>query len=302
MPAVATRIPGSLAPAEPKDLLRESFANAELLGQERTLQVRVFRAEQAPTLLSEVGRLREVTFRSNGEGTGFALALDPLDDVYVHLVVWDQETSEVVAGLRLGILANLLQADGTGSSTGESFAFAPSLTQRLREGIELGRAFVVPSYPRQREPMALLWKGLGVLLDRVRPCRLLLGRVPIPPTYSPAARKEIASFLLSGPHRSPWADEVKARVPFEISPRPAPDLAELERRVFALEGRRPPLLVIEYCRLGMRGLAAAKDLGVRGRVHVLCVTDLRETPVETLREFLGADAANRFLSRQAATG
>jgi hypothetical protein len=67
------------------------------------------RAAQIPSVLNELGRLREITFRATGEGTGKSLDIDRFDEHYIHLFVWNRPRSEIVGAYRLGPTDQILQ-------------------------------------------------------------------------------------------------------------------------------------------------------------------------------------------------
>ena len=136
--------------AAPQDPARMA-AEVALLPQEQRLlhsgdlDVLWFRAEQAPALLQEIGRLRELTFRQVGEGTGRASDLDHFDADYLHLCLWNREKMELVGAYRIGRVTELVAARGRdGLYTATLFNFRPELLERLDNALELGRSFIRP--------------------------------------------------------------------------------------------------------------------------------------------------------------
>ena len=85
---------------------------AQELVRHGAFSVHVARAAQIPNLLREIGRLREITFREAGEGTGRALDLDLFDDYYRHLFLWHRENREVAGAYRLGLTDRIMAAYG----------------------------------------------------------------------------------------------------------------------------------------------------------------------------------------------
>lgn len=123
----AYRKPVRLTRVRPANILKALAAPiaAELLADEiarlgddqrlvssNNLEVWVAQAEQIPWLLQEIGRLREVTFRQVGEGTGRSVDLDLYDSYYLHLFVWDRAHHCVVGGYRLGQADRILSSYG----------------------------------------------------------------------------------------------------------------------------------------------------------------------------------------------
>lgn len=273
-----------------------------LLLADRGFRVLWFRADQAPALLRELGRERERTFRQVGEGTGHPLDLDRWDETYHHLVLWDDARDVVAGAYRLGPVAELAPSgDPAALYTRSCFSYTHALVDRLKNGVELGRSFIAPEHQRSFAPLLLLWRGVGAWLGRNPDVHLLFGALSVPATYSPETWADIAGYLLSPDRRAPWTERVSALRPFVGQSGPvAADLRELEARVKAREGRRPPILLKHYLQLGMRGLAAGTDPAFGGCLDVLCVADLRSSPATLMQRYMGPQAHARFLERHGA--
>ena len=96
-------------------------------------------------LLREIGRLRELTFRAVGEGTGKSLDVDAYDHHYEHIVLWDAEAMRIAGAYRIARGAPILAGHGLkGLYTASLFDYAHEVVPRLAEGMELGRSFVAP--------------------------------------------------------------------------------------------------------------------------------------------------------------
>ena len=154
---VATAVPPETLRAEVDSLPEEC-----LLDQARELRVYLAAAHQIPQTLLEIGRLREITFRAAGEGSGEPLDIDRYDSHYLHLFLWNIDKNEIVGAYRLGDIPRVLARYGTrGLYTKSLFHFQPRFFHRLGPALELGRSFVRPEYQRQFAPLLLLWKGIG---------------------------------------------------------------------------------------------------------------------------------------------
>lgn len=100
-------------------------------------------ADQIPHALYELGRLRELTFRAVGEGTGARIDLDGFDSHYLHLILWDRQRCEIAGGYRLGATDQILPRLGVdGLYTSTLFHYRTELLARLTPGLELGRSFI----------------------------------------------------------------------------------------------------------------------------------------------------------------
>lgn len=126
-------------------------------------EVYVFTSHDSPKLMHEVGRLREITFRSAGGGTGKAIDLDEYDfsveSPHQQLIVWDPENRDIIGGYRFFIHDNSKKkVDPSDMASYDYFNFSDTFTKDyLPHLMELGRSFVQPDYQsRAREEKACL--------------------------------------------------------------------------------------------------------------------------------------------------
>jgi putative hemolysin len=298
-----------LAAARPaEDLAREIHRLPAqcLLEQARDLEVYLVEAPQAPLVLEEIGRLREITFRAAGEGTGQPTDLDRFDAHYLHLFVWNREKQEVVGAYRIGDVPRLLARFGRkGLYTESLFRFRPGFVEQLGPALEMGRSFIRPGYQRQFAPLMLLWKGIGVYVTRRPEYTTLIGAVSVSNQYTRASRELIARFFEANALR---ADQgaVKARRPlrgnfvekWEMQALCSllPDVEDLSGPIGDLEpdGKGIPILVKQYVKLGGRLLAFSVDPQFGNTLDGFVMVDLRDTPEETLGRYMGRDGARAF--------
>ncbi len=170
-------------------------------------EIYIITANDSPNTLREVGRLREVSFRIAGGGTGKALDLDDYDyaDVpYNQLIVWDPVAEEIVGGYRYMCCWEVpKEDDGTPRvATAELFCFSDHfLAEYLPFTIELGRSFVQPAYQPSREnrksiySLDNLWDGLGGLVVDYPQSAYFLGKVTMFKQFDPYARDLIMYFM-----------------------------------------------------------------------------------------------------------
>ena len=261
-------------------------------------------AEAVPHLVYEIGRLRELTFRAVGEGTGKALDLDPFDGHYLHLVLWNRERSEVVGAYRCGATDRILPrfgADGLYTST--LFAYRMELLARLTPALELGRAFVRAEYQRTYSPLLLLWKAIGAFVVRHPRYHRLFGSVSVSGDMPERARRWMLRHLLESAYLPGLARFVRARHPAgeerlvdrASGPRFS-DLADLERAVGALGGQaaRVPVRLKQYLKLGGLTFAFGRDPSFGNTLDILMLVDLARTPRPMLERYLG-DGVDGFL-------
>ncbi len=185
----------AIAHPESRQALKSELKQAQRLGATRDGKA-IFLVDYRPdsALMDEVGRLREVTFRKVGEGTGRRRDVDYYDQYYRHLVLWDEETLELVGAYRIGEAENIVAAHGVqGLYTHSLFHFKPDFEGATRGALELGRSFVQPGYWGSRA-LDYLWQGLGAYLRHNPQIRRMFGPVSISRQYPPAARDLIVAY------------------------------------------------------------------------------------------------------------
>ncbi|WP_291787011.1 GNAT family N-acetyltransferase [Cecembia sp.] len=161
----------------------------------------------APNTLKEIGRLRELTFRAAGGGTGLPMDLDDNDthqNCYQQLITWNPEDEEIVAGYRL-IKCRHAGLDNNGNmnlSTAHLFSFSERFLQDyIPHTIELGRSFVQPKYqPGLNNRKGLfsldnLWDGLGAVVMLNQDIRYLFGKVTMYPHFNRLGRDILLYFM-----------------------------------------------------------------------------------------------------------
>jgi len=191
------------APVGPEPLInvvdpaqvRAGVETMESLGQTFDgKQIRVGRLAAGAPLLREIGRLRELTFRAVGEGTGLRLDVDLYDSWYEHIVLWDAAAAKIAGAYRLARGAAVLPERGqAGFYTASLFDYADDALPRLRQGMELGRSFVAPEYWGSRS-IDYLWQGIGAYLQRHPEVRYLFGPVSISAALPIEAREQIVAY------------------------------------------------------------------------------------------------------------
>jgi putative hemolysin len=149
-----------------------------------------------PIIKTELGRLRELTFRAVGEGTNKALDIDKYDDYYHHLILWDQKYQTIAGAYRLGLGQAILQKYGMrGFYLSELFRLSGPMQQMLSQSIEMGRAFVAPAYQQRTLPLFLLWKGIFQVIKNHTGYKYLIGAASISSHYSDYCKSVMVDYL-----------------------------------------------------------------------------------------------------------
>ncbi len=264
-------------------------------------------ASRMPTILNEIGRLREVTFRAIGEGTGQDTDLDRFDDHYLHLFVWNRERGEVVGAYRLGLTDEILESHGiSGLYTSTLFRYDSRLLARLSPAIELGRSFVRAEYQRSSNALLLLWKGIAAFVARSRRYRVLFGPVSISNRYGDMSQQLLRAFLAQNFYDGELGELVEALRPPTERPLPAGidtrvvgNLHEVDSLIGRLEtdGKGIPVLLRQYLRLNAKLLGFNVDPAFGDALDALMMVDLADVHPAILNRYFGKDEAQQILAR-----
>ncbi|HRU05543.1 MAG TPA: GNAT family N-acyltransferase [Candidatus Brocadiia bacterium] len=280
-------------------------AEVEALGPHRTLaesrEFAVFlaAAAEAPSLLREIGRLREITFREAGEGTGRTLDLDRFDPYYHHLVLWNKQAQELAGAYRLGLGDEILRARGArGFYTNTLFRFRPEFRCRLGRAVELGRSFIRAEYQRRHSCLAMLWKGIAEVIVRSHRYSMLFGPVSISQDYL-AVSKDLMVHFLRRSQNTELSRWVSARRPYRLDAlRPGDrrrlceslrDMDDVSALISEVErdGKGIPVLLRQYLKLNATIACFNVDRAFSNVVDGMLVVELTRTDPKLLRRFMG---------------
>lgn len=191
-----------IGPVDRASLLAELTAERKIRDTKRASnEIYIFDAAECPSLMREVGRLREVAFRAAGGGTGAEVDIDAEDlagDGYYQLIVWDPAAQEIVGGYRFIVCTSSMPRH---LSTEHYFTFSDRFRREfLPYTIELGRSFVQPAYQVRGNSKSIyaldnLWDGLGALIVLNPKAKYLFGKVTMYTSYKTVARNALIWFL-----------------------------------------------------------------------------------------------------------
>ena len=175
----------------------------------------LFSSMQESPVLNEIARLREMSFRAVGEGTGRRRDLDEYDYYYQHLLLWDEKEEEIAGAYRFVDAAATVEKSGVeGLYTGSLFKLDADRSFFLDQGLEVGRSFVQPRYWGRRG-LDYLWYGIGAYLKDNPNFRFLFGSVSISNALPQLAKELLISFYKI--YFSPPSDFSCSRNPFSFS-------------------------------------------------------------------------------------
>ncbi|BCN94272.1 acyltransferase [Thiomicrorhabdus immobilis] len=185
----------TIAPPVDRQALKKALKKSQLLGQTQDgKKIYLYDFEADSPVMHEIGRLRELTFRTVEEGTGTAMDLDAYDNQYRHLVLWDEEDLEIVGAYRLGECANLVKDKSIKNLyTSTLFNLKPEIESYLPNAIELGRSFVQPKYWGKRS-LDYLWYGIGAYVAQHPEIKYLFGPVSLSDAYPQNSKELIVGF------------------------------------------------------------------------------------------------------------
>ena len=209
----------TIAHPESKVELRQELRACERLGETGDgKQIYLFNYSGDSVVMREIGRLREISFRAVGEGSGLRRDIDSYDSYYDHIVLWDDDALEIVGAYRLvkaaeAIAKRDIRNDGCPLYSQTLFDYVDTDADTFKYGVELGRSFVQPRYWGKRS-LDYLWYGIGAYLNKYPQMRYLFGPVSISNSYPQLAKEKLVAFYRAHfPEQSPFAD---ARQPFEV--------------------------------------------------------------------------------------
>ncbi len=192
-----------------RELLEDELTHEKFIRKTRNGNnlIYIFDYFNSPNLITELGRLRELTFRDAGGGTGKKVDIDHYDTnspAFKQLIVWNPNDKEIVGGYRF-IHGKELKRDETGevkTPTSELFKFSDQfIDEYLPLGVELGRSFVQPQYQPQNNirrgmySLDNIWDGLGAILVENPDVQYFFGKMTMFKHYNSFARDIILFFL-----------------------------------------------------------------------------------------------------------
>ncbi|WP_319536121.1 GNAT family N-acyltransferase [uncultured Vibrio sp.] len=264
-------------------------------------------AYQIPSLLHEIGRLREYNFRQVGEGTGQAIDIDHFDHDYLHLFVWDRANQCMVGAYRLGLVDKLLTKHGVeGLYSRTLFNYDQRFLDKMGKSIEMGRSVIAEQYQKSMSALLLLWKGIATFVHRNPDYTHLFGPVSISNDYSQTARQLLAQSMTLHHYNNACAEYVTPSNPlpetnlnWNTSMLTALGDLQLLSRVIARidEGKGVPVLLRQYLSLNGKLVCFNVDPAFNNALDGLIMVDLREVPEKTLARYMGQENTRAYLAQ-----
>ena len=250
---------------------------------------------EMPNIMTEIGRLREETFREVGEGTNRKIDVDEFDLYYNQLFIWDEELKAIVGAYRVGKGKEILERYGKkGFYIHSLFKIDDGFLPILSQSIELGRSFITKEYQRKPLPLFLLWKGILYFLIKNPEYRYLIGPVSISSRFSNFSKGVIVNFMKSNYFDHEFARLVTPRHTFKVPLskedtdvifEKSNDIGKLDRFLQDIESNefRMPVLLKKYIKLNGKIISFNVDPKFNNALDGLLILDLFQVPIEAIK-------------------
>lgn len=188
----------SISLAENRQELKYELESAKLLGETSDgKKIYLYSNDEDNSVIKEIGRLREISFRQVKEGSGKKRDIDDFDYYYEHIVLWDDKDLEIVGSYRITQAKSVVEMlDIEGLYTSTLFNYKEEFSKYFNNGIELGRSFVQPKYWNSRA-LDYLWQGIGAYLRAHPSIRYMFGPVSISKSYDEEATSLLVYFYMN---------------------------------------------------------------------------------------------------------
>lgn len=311
-PKAETRVE-EIAPETETRVLKKEIKGIEedyLLFNVKNYSVYCAPSIKIPNILNEIGRLREVTFRSVGEGTNRSVDIDEYDLYYFHLFIWDNEVDKIVGAYRVGKGKEIVDRYGIkGFYINSLFKIRKTLLPVLYEAIELGRSFIIEDYQRRPLPLFLLWKGILYFLIKNPEYRYLIGPVTISGKYTDVSKELIMKFIIQNHYNRELARYVSPKCKYRVETKD-PDIdvmleaarnniSVLDKLIGDIEpsSDKLPILLKKYISLNARIIGFNIDPKFNMCLDGLLILDLFDVPMSTIESLSREINDDTILSR-----
>lgn len=264
--------------------------------QSKSYEVFLATADDMPSILQEIGRQREVTFRAIGEGTNKAIDLDEFDNYYHHLFLWDDNGKAIVGAYRMGLGGEIFKKYGIdGFYVQDLFRLEPELYGMMQQTIEMGRAYIVKEYQQKPMPLFLLWKGIVHTTLRHPEYKYLIGGVSISNQFSNFSKSLMIEFMKSNYWDPYVAQYIRPKKEFKVKLKDADkefifdeteaDLNKFDRLIDEVEpgNLRLPVLIKKYIKQNAKVVAFNVDPLFNNSVDGLMYIKIADIPESTVK-------------------
>ena len=248
-----------------------------------------------PSIMNELGRLREITFRQIGEGTNRSIDIDEFDLYYNQLFIWDNLEKKIVGAYRVGMGKDIMRQYGIrGFYIHSLFKINHKLYPSLEKSLELGRSFIVSEYQRKPMPLFMLWKGILYFLLKHPDYRYLVGPVSISNRFSNFSKSMIIKYIMDNHYSPEFGQYIKPRTRFvptalqdvdtEILMESSNDLNKFDKFIKDVDTSNytMPVLLKKYLKLNGKIVGFNIDPKFNNALDGLLFLDLFDVPIDTI--------------------
>lgn len=294
----AARRPETIVDPAPQDkLLKEIEAlrqTKSFLGTKKQFEIFLAPAKEIPSIMHELGRLREITFRAVGEGSNRKIDIDEFDLYYRHLFLWDKEENQIAGAYRLGFGDQIMKQHGRkGFYISSLFDLDKPMNPILEQSMELGRSFVAQDYQRRPMPLFILWQGILEALTQNPQFKYLIGPVSISNNYSMFSKELLIAFIKKYYFNHELAKYVRPKHAFSVSSHIDSDILlekfkdnvnQLDKYIADFEPDRykVPILLKKYMKQNAQIMSFNIDPRFNDSLDGLMILDLEKLPDSTL--------------------
>lgn len=254
--------------------------------------------DEIPSMMREIGRQRELTFRAIGEGTNLPFDLDEYDKHYHHLILWDNSAQKIAGAYRMALGAQVMKKFGiSGFYTSSLFEFDQEIQPFFRKVIEMGRAYVNLEYQQKPLPLFLLWRGIVHVCLKNPEHKFLMGGVSISNKFSDFSKSLMIEFMRSHYYDSVVAQYVHPKNDFKVKLKVKEkhlffegldnDLNKFDKLIDDLEPEmRMPVLIKKYIKQNAKVIAFNVDPNFNDAIDGLMYIRISDLPESTIKPVL----------------
>ena len=284
-----------------EDLLAdiENLSKGEkMLFRNGNYEVYFAKYSEIPSIMREIGRQRELTFRKIGEGSNLPFDLDQYDEYYHHLFLWDSAAKKLVGAYRMALGSEVMKKHGIqGFYTSSLFEFDQELQPFFRKVIEMGRAYISTEYQQKPLPLFLLWRGIVHVCLRNPEHKFLMGGVSISDKFSEFSKSLMIEFMRSHYYDSAVAQYIHPKNEFKVKLKDRDkhlffdevesDLNKLDKIIDDLEPQmRLPVLIKKYIKQNAKVISFNVDPTFNDAIDGLMYIRISELPESTIKPVL----------------
>lgn len=280
------------------DLEKLKKTEGKLLFSNNNYDIYFTKFDEIPSMMREIGRQRELTFRAVGEGTNLPFDLDEYDQHYHHLILWDNSEQKIAGAYRMALGVEVMKNHGIkGFYTSSLFDFDQELHPFFNKVIEMGRAYITMEYQQKPLPLFLLWRGIVHVCLRNPEHKFLMGGVSISSKFSDFSKSLMIEFMRSNYFDPAVAQYVHPKNDYKVhlSERDKSlffedldnDLNKFDKLIDDFEPEmRMPVLIKKYIKQNAKVVAFNVDPNFNDAIDGLMYIRIRDLPEDTIKPVL----------------